>query len=488
MVESLCCSTRMAKNSIKLATLSFKVFEDKFRKDEPMEIVQTILAFIATLGLLVSIHEYGHFWVARRCGIKVLRFCIGFGKPLFAWHDRHGTEFAIAMIPLGGYVKMLDEREGPVADEEKGQAFNNQSVYARIAVVVAGPLANFLLAIVALWLMYLVGIKTVVPVVGDVIPESPAAVAGVDAGFEVVSVNGRNTPSWHAINMALLALLGESAQITIGLKPFESLDEAMEYSNVHLNHWLIDEKSIDPLHSLGVVPWHPDVPAVIGQILENGAAEKAGLLIGDIVLSANGDSIHDWSHWVKTIRKNSGVAMKVEFERNGDHRSVTVVPDNKVLADGEKIGYIGAGAAPFEWPAGYLRNISYGPVDALEAALVDTWRLTTLTLDSIRKMVIGMVSVKYLSGPITIARVAGASFKSGLESFLSFLAMLSVSLGVLNLLPIPVLDGGHLLYYLAELVSGRPVSERVQMIGVRVGMTFILGLMFVALCNDLSRL
>ncbi|MCK5894762.1 MAG: sigma E protease regulator RseP [Endozoicomonadaceae bacterium] len=453
-----------------------------------MEIVQTILAFIVTIGLLVSIHEYGHFWVARRCGIKVLRFSIGFGKPLFTWHDRHGIEFVIAMIPLGGYVKMLDEREGPVTEEEKGQAFNNQSVYARIAVVMAGPLANFLLAIVALWLMYLVGIKTVVPVVGDVIPESPAAVAGVDAGFEVVSVDGRSTPSWHAINMALLALLGESTQVTIGLKPFGQLDEATQYSDVHLSHWLIGEKSIDPLHSLGVVPWHPDVPAVIGQILENGAAEKAGLLIGDAVLSVNGQSIHDWQHWVETVRDNPDIAMQIELERGGDRRSVTVVPDEKMLADGEKIGYIGAGAVPFEWPTDRLRNISYGAVDALGAAVGDTWRLTTLTLDSIRKMVIGLVSIKHLSGPITIAKVAGASFKSGLESFLSFLAMLSVSLGVLNLLPIPVLDGGHLLYCLAELVSGRPVSERVQMIGVRVGMTFILGLMLVALYNDLSRL
>lgn len=453
-----------------------------------MGTLQTILAFIVTLGLLVSIHEYGHFWVARRCGVKVLRFCIGFGKPLFTWHDRHGTEFAIAMIPLGGYVKMLDEREGPVADEEKDQAFNNKSVYARIAVVAAGPIANFLLAIVALWLMYLVGVKTVIPVVGDVVPESPAAVAGMSAGYEVVSVDGRNTPSWHAINMALLAPLGETATVVIGTKPFDEKGADTQYSDIHLNNWLAGEESPDPLRSLGVQPWRPEVPAAIGQVLEGGVAEKAGLLSGDVVLSANGERVSSWQGWVDIVRDNAGQPIQVEIDRDGSSRSLILVPGEKTLADGLKIGYIGAGAKPFEWPSDRLRDISHGPIMALGVALQDTWSLTTLTLDSIRKMVIGLVSVEHLSGPITIAKVAGASFKSGLESFLNFLAMLSISLGVLNLLPIPVLDGGHLLYYLVELVKGRPVSEKIQMIGVRIGMTLILGLMFVALYNDLSRL
>ncbi|WP_211825626.1 sigma E protease regulator RseP [Kistimonas asteriae] len=453
-----------------------------------MGTLQTILAFIVTLGLLVSIHEYGHFWVARRCGVKVLRFCIGFGKPLFTWHDRHGTEFAIAMIPLGGYVKMLDEREGPVADEEKDQAFNNKSVYARIAVVAAGPIANFLLAIVALWLMYLMGVKTVIPVVGDVVPESPAAVAGMSAGHEVVSVDGRNTLSWHAINMALLAPLGETATVVLGTRPFDEQGADTQYSDVHLNNWLAGEENPDPLRSLGVMPWRPEVPAAIGQVLEGGAAEAAGLRTGDVVLSANGQRILSWQGWVDFVRENPGAAIQVEIDRDGSSRSLTLVPGEKTLADGLKIGYIGAGAKPFEWPADRLRDISYGPVMALGVALQDTWSLTTLTLDSIRKMVIGLVSVEHLSGPITIAKVAGASFKSGLESFLNFLAMLSISLGVLNLLPIPVLDGGHLLYYLVELVKGRPVPEKIQMIGVRIGMTLILGLMFVALYNDLSRL
>lgn len=453
-----------------------------------MEILQTVLAFIVTLGLLVSFHEYGHFWVARRCGVKVLRFCVGFGKPFFIWHDRHGTEFAIAMIPLGGYVKMLDEREGPVSEEERDQAFNNKSVYARIAVIVAGPVANFLLAIVALWLMYLIGIKTVIPVVGDVIPESPAAVAGIDAGLEVVNVDGRNTSSWQAINMALLAPLGESTTITMSFRPFGVLDGATQQYDVYLNHWLVGEERIEPLRLLGIVPWRPEVPAVIGQVLEGEAAEKAGLVAGDSVLSVDGRSIRDWQHLVETIRENAGTALQFEFERNGDLQTATVVPGEKTLANGMKKGYVGAGAKPFDWPVDHLRNITYGPIEAIGVALDSTWLMTTLTLDSISKMVMGLVSVEHLSGPITIAKIAGDSFKSGIESYLHYLAILSVGLGVLNLLPIPVLDGGHLLYYLVELVIGRPVPEKIQAMGVRIGMALIFMLMLIALYNDLSRL
>ena len=453
-----------------------------------MGTLQTILAFVVTLGLLVSIHEYGHFRVARFCGVKVLRFCMGFGKPLFTWHDRYGTEFAIAAIPLGGYVKMLDEREGPVADEEKHLAFNNKSVYARIAIVAAGPIANFLLALVALWLIYLAGARAVIPVIGDLVPESPAAIAGMRAGLELVSVDGRNTPSWRAISMALLAPLGETVTVAVGAREFGVQVADTREFHVHLDNWLVGEESPDPLRSLGVIPWRPEVPAVIGQVLDGEAAKAAGLRTGDTVLSANGQPVFSWQDWVDLVRENPGVAMHVEVGRNDISRSLVLVPGEKTLADGQKIGYIGAGAKPFEWPADRLRDIRYGPAMALMVAFRDAWSLMTLTLDSIRKMVVGLVSVEHLSGPITIARAAGASFKSGLESFLRFLAVLSVSLCVLNLLPIPVLDGGHLLYYLVELVRGRPVSGKVQIIGGRIGMTLIIGLMCIALYNDLSRL
>ena len=447
--------------------------------------MQTVFAFIITLGILVSIHEFGHFWVARRCGVKVLRFSIGFGKILWRRTDRHGTEFAIAAIPLGGYVKMLDESEEPVPAGELDQAFNRKPVLSRFAIVAAGPLANFLLAILALALMYMVGVRVLVPQVGEVLVDSPAAVAGIRPGDEIVAIDGTVTPGWQAVNMALLAPIGESRALLVAVR--QGADGAVREREVLLNNWLAGQEQPDPLRSLGVVPYRLTIPAVLGQLTDDGAAARDGLRPGDRVVDVDGEPVSDWMHFVSLVQNSSERPMQLLIERDGMTQDLVLTPNSRTV-DGVTSGFIGAGVQQVSWPDTMIRHLQLGPVAALAKGVTETWSLTTLTFESLWKMVAGLVSVKNLSGPITIAKVAGASLESGLESFLHLLAMLSVSLGVLNLLPIPVLDGGHLLFYLVEMVKGKPLSEKAQAFGLKIGMTLVVGVMLLAMYNDLSRL
>lgn len=447
--------------------------------------MQTILAFVITLGILVSIHEFGHFWVARRCGVKVLRFSIGFGRILWRRTDRHGTEFAIAAIPLGGYVKMLDESEEPVPPGELDQAFNRKPVLSRFAIVAAGPLANFLLAILALALMYMVGVRVLVPQVGEVLVDSPAAVAGIRPGDEIVAIDGTATPGWQAVNMALLAPIGESRALAVAVR--QGADGAVREREVMLNNWLSGQEQPDPLRSLGVVPYTLTIPAVLGQLTDDGAAARDGLRPGDRVVDVDGEPVRDWMHFVSLVQNSSERPMRLLIERDGVQQDLVLTPNSRTV-EGVTTGFIGAGVQQVSWPDTMIRHLQLGPVDALVKGVTETWSLTTLTFESLWKMMVGLVSVKNLSGPITIAKVAGASLESGLESFLHLLAMLSVSLGVLNLLPIPVLDGGHLLFYLVEMVRGKPLSEKAQTFGLKIGMTLVIGVMLLAMYNDLSRL
>ena len=447
--------------------------------------MQTILAFVITLGILVSIHEFGHFWVARRCGVKVLRFSIGFGRILWRRTDRHGTEFAIAAIPLGGYVKMLDESEEPVPPGELDQAFNRKPVLSRFAIVAAGPLANFLLAILALALMYMVGVRVLVPQVGEVLVDSPAAVAGIRPGDEIVAIDGTATPGWQAVNMALLAPIGESRALAVAVR--QGADGAVREREVMLNNWLSGQEQPDPLRSLGVVPYTLTIPAVLGQLTDDGAAARDGLRPGDRVVDVDGEPVSDWMHFVSLVQNSSERPMRLLIERDGVQQDLVLTPNSRTV-EGVTTGFIGAGVQQVSWPDTMIRHLQLGPVDALVKGVTETWSLTTLTFESLWKMMVGLVSVKNLSGPITIAKVAGASLESGLESFLHLLAMLSVSLGVLNLLPIPVLDGGHLLFYLVEMVRGKPLSEKAQTFGLKIGMTLVIGVMLLAMYNDLSRL
>ena len=448
-----------------------------------LDILQTILALIVTLGILVTIHEYGHFWVARRCGVRVLRFSVGFGNPIFSRYDRHGTEFAVAAIPLGGYVKMLDEREGPVPEEQRHEAFTSKSPGKRIAIAAAGPAANFLFAIAAYWLLGVVGFTTVAPVTGDITEGSIADAMGLRSGMEIHQVDGRKVTSWRDINMRLLERAGEDSNISLTV----SDGQGERTLRAGLDGWQLPDENPNPLSQFGLTPLRPDVPAVIGEVVPGGRAQAAGLQAGDRVLAVDGEPVADWFELVERIQQAPGQSQQWLVERSGGEQTLQVTPAARTV-DGAEQGHVGAGVARVDWPDEMLRKVQYGPLAAVPNAVSETWSDTRLTLVAIQKMITGLLSPTNLSGPITLARVAEASVSSGFEDFVRFLAYLSVSLGILNLLPIPVLDGGHILYYTIEAIRRRPLSEQIQAFGLRIGMAMILTLMVFALYNDLMRL
>lgn len=444
-----------------------------------------IIGTLVALGVLVTFHEFGHFWVARRCGVKVLRFSVGFGRPLLRWHDRQGTEFVLAAIPLGGYVKMLDEREGDVPTALLGQAFNRKSVKQRFAIVSAGPLANFLLALVFFWALAMLGTEQVRPVVGAVEAGSLAERAGLMAGQEIVEINGKPTAGWAEVNLQLIRRLGESGSLELLVRGVDG--DQPQRLQLELKDWLKGAEDPDPIGSLGIRPWRPEIAPVVAQLDPDGPAHAAGVQIGDRLVSVDGKVLTEWQDVIDRVKPLGGQAVLLQVERNGEQIELPLTLAERGEGDTRR-GYLGAGVAGGEWPPEMLRQVSHGPVEAVGEGLRRTWTMSVLTLDSLKKMLFGELSVKNLSGPITIAKVAGASAQSGVGDFLNFLAYLSISLGVLNLLPIPVLDGGHLLFYLVEWVRGRPLSDRVQGWGVQIGISLVVGVMLLALVNDLGRL
>ncbi|MDH2079359.1 sigma E protease regulator RseP [Pseudomonas atacamensis] len=450
-----------------------------------MSALYMIAGTLIALGVLVTFHEFGHFWVARRCGVKVLRFSVGFGMPLLRWHDKQGTEFVVAAIPLGGYVKMLDEREGEVPVDQLDQSFNRKSVRQRIAIVAAGPIANFLLALVFFWVLAMLGSEQVRPVIGAVESGSIAAKAGLNAGQEIVSIDGEPTSGWAAVNLQLVRRLGESGAIQLLVREQGSTAESAR--TLALDNWLKGADEPDPIRSLGIRPWRPALPPVLAELDPKGPAQAAGLKTGDRLLALDGQPLDDWQQVVDTVRTRPDTKIMLRIERDNAQIDVPVT----LAARGESkapSGYLGAGVKAIDWPPEMIREVSYGPLAAIGEGARRTWTMSILTLDSLKKMLFGELSVKNLSGPITIAKVAGASAQSGVADFLNFLAYLSISLGVLNLLPIPVLDGGHLLFYLIEWVRGRPLSDRVQGWGIQIGISLVVGVMLLALVNDLGRL
>ncbi len=451
-----------------------------------MELLQTIFYTLIALGILVTFHEFGHFWVARRCGIKVIRFSVGFGTPLLRWRDKLGTEFVISALPLGGYVKMVDEREGDVEEKDLPYAFNRKSVWQRMAVVVAGPLANFLLAIFLYWIVYSLGVTGVAPVIGSLEPDSVAEQAGLQPGQEIVALDGEPTLTWQALSGQLIRRIGETGPIYFSAKmPGDSTQ--YEYQG-QLQDWLVDADEPEPIRGVGLVPYSPKILPIADTVVAGDPAESAGLIAGDRVLSADNIPMNDWSTWVSYVRARPSQTIEIEVLRGEGAFSTAIVPKRTVTEGGVAIGQVGMSVKIPEWPEDMIRKMEYGPLEAATQAFKQTWDTTVLILDSVKKMMVGLISAKHLSGPITIAKVAGAAAQYGLTSYLGFLAFLSVSLGVLNLLPIPVLDGGHLMYYIIEIVKGAPVSEKIQMIGFRMGMFLVLGLMLLALYNDLMRL
>ncbi len=449
--------------------------------------VASTIAFLVAIGVLISVHEFGHFWVARRLGVKVLRFSVGFGKPL--WSRRAGadqTEYVIAAIPLGGYVKMVDEREGEVAPEDLPRAFNRQRLAVRTAIVAAGPLFNLAFAVLAYWLLFVSGIEGLRPVVGAVDPGSVVAEAGLRAGDEIVAVEGRATATWEAASFALMDALVGGEETRLAVRD-ERGREAQLVLHTPEGHRYLDGGRL--LEKLGLHPWQPTLPAVIEQVLPGGAAERAGMRPGDRVVAAGGEPVADWRGWVEYVRARPGIAFDVEVHRAGSRLTLMLTPESVPDGEGGARGRIGAQArVPADLFEGMRAEHRYGPVEAVGEAVRKSWNMATLMVTMLGKMVIGEASLDNISGPISIAEYAGRTASIGLTPFLSFLALISISLGVLNLLPIPLLDGGHLMYYLIELVKGSPVSEAFEIAAQRVGIAVLLLLMGLAFYNDLARL
>jgi regulator of sigma E protease len=451
-----------------------------------MSFLYTLAAFVVALGLLIVVHEFGHYLVARLCGVKVTRFSVGFGRPL--WMRRLGrdqTEWVVAAVPLGGYVKMVDEREGPVAPLDLPRAFNRQGVWRRIAIVCAGPVANFLLAIVLYWVLFLAGIQEAKPLLGAPDPGTPAAVAGVQRGDLVRSVNGQSTISWSDVRWRLLELALERRDARL-----EVLEDGRTIRSRTLDLASLEGPDLesDFLVKLGLRLDRPLVPPVIDTLTAGGPAEKAGLRPGDRILSIDGEPIDSWSALVRKVRASPDQALRMRIQGATGERQITLVPEAVARGDAT-FGRIGAGSQVD--PAlmrDYLVEVRYPPVEALGRATAKTWEMSVFSLRMLWRMVTGGVSWRNLSGPVTIADYAGQSAQLGLAPYLAFLALISISLGVLNLLPIPMLDGGHLMYYSVEILKGSPVSDRVMELGQRIGLTLLLCLMAFAFYNDINRL
>jgi regulator of sigma E protease len=444
----------------------------------------SLASFIIALGILVAVHEWGHFWVARRCGVQVERFSIGFGKALWSRKDKLGTEYVIAAIPLGGYVKMLDERVDQVSEKDLPKAFNRQSVGKRIAIIAAGPVTNFLFAIFALFVMYLIGVDTVRPIIGDVTAESIAEIAQIPPGSEIISVGERTTGDWEAVNLEFISHIG-GEKITIGYRAANS--STVQERVLNIGQWQFDPEKDSALLSLGIVPFRPKATTELAFVLENSSAALAGMQVGDKIIAMDGTPVTNWEQIVGYVADHAKQQVEFAVERQG--KVLTLASSiGEVERDGHKIGSLGVVAKSEPWPDSYLFTQQYYPFGALQKAADKTWRLMTLSVEMLGKLFTGDVSIKNLSGPISIAQGAGASAGYGLVYFLSFLALISVNLGIINLLPLPVLDGGHLLYYVIELFTGRAVPESVQEIGFRIGGALLLMIMSVAIFNDIARL
>ncbi len=451
-----------------------------------MNLLQTIVAFIVALGVLIVVHEYGHYIVARLCGVKVLRFSVGFGRALVVRRlGADATEWVIAAIPFGGYVKMLDEREGPVPPAELNRAFNRQSVWKRFAIVLAGPVFNFAFAVLVYAGLFMYGLPEARPILGTPPANTLAAAAGVHAGDTVRAIDGEQLTTWQELRWRVLQAALQREPVKL-----ETIDERghIAVATLDLSGFPSADVESDVLERVGLRLHRPALPPVLGQIVPGGAAERAGLAPGDRIVRLDAAPIETWEGFVNAVRAHPATPMALTVERAGASRSVEIVPD-AVSANGTRIGRIGAGP---QQPEGYadklLIRVQYGPLASFAKAFAKTVDISVFSLKMLGKMLIGEVSWRHLSGPVTIADYAGQSASLGWISYLTFLALISISLGVLNLLPIPLLDGGHLMYYAIEIAKGRPVSERFMELGQRVGLALLLVMMAFAFYNDLNRL
>jgi len=450
--------------------------------------VTSVLAFLVAIAILVAVHEWGHYIVARLVGVKVLRYSIGFGRPLLL--RRSGpdqTEYCISAIPFGGYVRLLDERDGDVDPDELGRAFNRQPVPSRIAILFAGPALNFVFAVLAYWVMFVSGVPGLKPVIGEVEAESMAAVAGLRPDDQLLAVGDRPVATWDGAVIALLDELLGNGDLRLQVREPAGSSRLIVLPTGDRVAELTEPGAL--FNVIGMRPWAPAIEPVLDEVMPGGAAEAAGFRSGDRILSAEGKSVARWSAWVELVRARPGETLEVQVQRDGSTLPLSLKVGEVTGESGERVGRIGASVrVPPDLYAGMRSTQRYAPIAAFTAAVGKTWDMGALTVRMIARMLTGDVSVKNISGPINIAQYAGYSASSGWSSFVGFLAIVSISLGILNLLPVPMLDGGQIVYQLAEGIKGSPMSERAQLIGQQMGILLLIMLMSFAFYNDISRI
>lgn len=445
-----------------------------------------IVAAILLLGPLIAIHEFGHYFVARKLGVKVQVYSIGFGPTLIKWKSKKsGIQYQLSALPFGGYVKMLDEREGNVAEEDLPQAFNRQSPWKRIAIVAAGPLINLVFAIVLFWILFLPSQEQLNTRVGKIFPGTPAAVVQMQTGDKITAIDGTPVSTWEKLNYAIVDRAGETGVIQVQVERQGQLQQF----NLPIQNFLKDQ-SKSPLETLGFIPYRPQIPAVVTKLSEDGAAIRQGIKEGDKIVAIDGVKMKDWFDVVEIVQASPEKLLKIDVLRNGEIKQLDVMPQGQRDNMGNVIGMLGVQSTPGKVtiPDEYKQTIQYNPAQALMMAVDKTGQISGMILNSMAKMVRGLIGLDNLSGPITIAKVAGQSAEMGWQTFISFMALMSISLGILNLLPIPMLDGGHLVYYFIEAIRGKPVSEQIQIFGLKIGMVLLGSMMLLALFNDFMRL
>ncbi|WP_446892829.1 RIP metalloprotease RseP [Acinetobacter sp. NS4_7] len=445
-----------------------------------------VVAAILLLGPLIAIHEFGHYFVARKLGVKVLVYSIGFGPTILKWTSKKsGIQYQLSALPLGGYVKMLDEREGNVAEADLPYAFNRQPPWKRIAIVAAGPLINLIFAILLFWVLFLPAQEQLNTRVGKVLADTPAAAAQMQVGDKITAIDGTPVTTWEKLNFALVDRVGETGKILVQA---ERAGEIKTFSLPIQN--FLNDQSQSPLDVLGFTPYRPQIPAIVSKLSEDGAAIRQGMQVGDQIIAIDGVKMNDWYDVVQVVQASPEKLLKVDVLRNNQVLQLQVMPQGKRDNMGNVSGVLGVQSDPGKIviPEDYKQTIQYSPSEALFMAVDKTGQLSSMILNSIVKMVRGLIGLDNLSGPITIAKVAGQSAEMGWQTFISFMALMSVSLGILNLLPIPMLDGGHLVYYFIELIRGKPVSEQIQLVGLKIGMVLLGSMMLLALFNDIMRL